>query len=122
MEPYSSDDVKRRKKKHNFERHEPEKGFKLLKREFEISGTNYRIQVGLLNGRYLFNILDDKTLVDSHVFEDRDNDRFGLSRQNSTVGWILRVAHELKIDHHPLAESVVDMMKYLTFISSDQLL
>jgi len=122
MEPYSSDDVIRRKEKYFFERREPEEGFKLLKREFEISGTNYRIEVGVLNGRYVFNLLDDKTLIDSHVFEYEEHDHFGLPRQNLVVGWVMRVTHELNIDIHQIVKTFVEMMKYLIYINSDQLL
>ncbi len=70
-----------------------EKGFEPLTSQLGISGTSYRLQLGLINEKWASRILRGKDVIDSYVYKERDlggkgEDTFPVL--NFIVGWVLR--------------------------------
>lgn len=114
MEPYSADDAKRRKDKFFFNKRESGKGFNVFKMHFEITGTSYILELGILNGNYMFILLDDKKLIDSYIVRDEDLYQFCLPRMNLVYGWVLRIEEKIpNLDIFQSGETIQKMMTYL---------
>ncbi|MHA1293553.1 MAG: hypothetical protein ACTSQJ_12920 [Promethearchaeota archaeon] len=67
-----------------------EKGFEPLTSQLGISGTSYRLQLGLINEKWASRILKGKDVIDSYVYKDEDISESGAPNQNLIVGWVLR--------------------------------
>jgi hypothetical protein len=66
-----------------------EKGFEPLSSQLGIAGTSYRIQLGLINGRWASRLLKGNNVIDSYIYKDEDV-HGDYPNQNIIVGWVLR--------------------------------
>ena len=96
MDPYSADDIKRRKKDNSF----------------SIPGTKYRIQFGLINGIKAICLLKDNTVIDYYYYEE-DSSASGFLNQKLIVGWVLRTVAIPNINPHQIMKRVQILTKHL---------
>jgi len=66
------------------------KSYVPLSPQLGISGTSYRIELGLLNDKWAFRLLKGKDIIDISVFKDKDLSTYGIPNQNLIVRWVLR--------------------------------
>ena len=121
MDPYSADDIKRRKDKSFFNRRELEKDFKPLSNQLVIPGTLYTIQLGLINGKLASFLLKFNTLIESYVYKDEDLSASGFPNQNLIVGWVLRTVAIPNINPHQIMKTVQALTKQLIENRDDHL-
>lgn len=87
-----------------------EKGFIPLSSELGISGTSYRIQLGLINGKWASRLLKGKNIIDSYVYKDEDTSG-GFPNQNLIVGWVLRTIAIPNINPHQVMKTTQALVK-----------
>jgi len=88
-----------------------EKGFQPLSSQLGISGTSYRIQLGLINGKFATRLLKGKSVIDSYVFKDEDISESGIPNQNLIVGWVLRTVAIPNINPHQVMKTTQALVK-----------
>ena len=88
-----------------------EKGFQPLSSQLGISGTSYRIQLGLINGKFAIRLLKGKSVIDSYVFKDEDISESGIPNQNLIVGWVLRTVAIPNINPHQVMKTTQALVK-----------
>ncbi|TKJ22163.1 MAG: hypothetical protein CEE42_13190 [Promethearchaeota archaeon Loki_b31] len=88
-----------------------EKGFQPLSSQLGISGTSYRIQLGLINGKFATRLLKGKSVIDSYVFKDEDISESGIPNQNLIVGWALRTVAIPNINPHQVMKTTQALVK-----------
>jgi len=64
-----------------------EKGFEPLSSQFGIPGTSYRIQLGLINGKWSFRLLKGNSVITSYVLRDEKSKE--LMKQHDVVKALL---------------------------------
>ena len=87
-----------------------EKGFIPLTGELGISGTSYRIQLGLINEKWASRLLKGKGVLDSYVYKDEDTSG-GFPNQNLIVGWVLRTVAIPNINPHQVMKTTQALVK-----------
>ena len=85
-----------------------EKGFEPLSGQLGISGTSYRIQLGLINDKWASRILKGKNIIDSYVHKDVEGD---FPNQNLIVGWVLRTVAIPNINPHQIMKTTQALCK-----------
>jgi len=85
-----------------------EKGFEPLSSQLGISGTSYRIQLGLINEKWASRILKGKEVIDSYVYKDVEGD---FPNQNLIVGWVLRTVAIPNINPHQIMKTTQALCK-----------
>ncbi|GAH65183.1 unnamed protein product, partial [marine sediment metagenome] len=88
-----------------------EKGFEPLSSQLGIPGTSYRIQLGLINGKFATRLLKGKSVIDSYVFKDEDITESGIPNQNLIVGWVLRTVAIPNINPHQVMKTTQALVK-----------
>ena len=88
-----------------------EKGFEPLSSQLGIPGTSYRIQLGLINGKFATRLLKGKSVLDSYVFKDEDVSESGIPNQNLIVGWVLRTVAIPNINPHQVMKTTQALVK-----------
>jgi hypothetical protein len=88
-----------------------EKGFEPLSSQLGIPGTSYRIQLGLINGKFATRLLKGKSVIDSYVFKDEDISESGIPNQNLIVGWVLRTVAIPNINPHQVMKTTQALVK-----------
>jgi len=88
-----------------------EKGFEPLSSQLGIPGTSYRIQLGLINGKFATRLLKGKSVLDSYVFKDEDVSESGIPNQNLIVGWVLRTIAIPNINPHQVMKTTQALVK-----------
>jgi len=88
-----------------------EKGFEPLSSQLGISGTSYRIQLGLINDKFAIRLLKGNSVIDSYVFKDEDVTESGIPNQNLMVGWVLRTVAIPNINPHQVMKTIQALAK-----------
>ena len=88
-----------------------EKGFIPLTGELGISGTSYRIQLGLINEKWASRLLKGRNVIDSYVYKDEDT-AGGFPNQNLIVGWVLRTLAIPNINPHQVMRTVQTLARW----------
>ncbi len=87
-----------------------ERGFIPLTSELGISGTSYRIQLGLINDKWASRLLKGRNVIDSYVYKDEDA-QGGFPNQNLIVGWVLRTVAIPNINPHQVMKTTQALVK-----------
>ncbi len=88
-----------------------EKGFQPLSSQLGIPGTSYRIQLGLINGKFAIRLLKGNSVIDSYVFKDEDISESGIPNQNLMVSWVLRTVAIPNINPHQVMKTIQALVK-----------
>ena len=88
-----------------------EKGFEPLSSQLGIPGTSYRIQLGLINGKWTSRLLKGNDIIESYVYKDEDLSTAGFPNQNLIVGWVLRTVAIPNINPHQIMKTVQALTK-----------
>ena len=121
MDPYSADDIKRRKSDSYFNGHDSEKVFKPLTSQFVIPVTRFRIQFGVINGKWASVLLRDNKVIATHIYKEEDLSAIGFPNQNLIVGWVLRTVAIPNINPHEIMKLIQTMTKQLIANRDDHL-
>ncbi len=87
-----------------------EQGFIPLTGQLGISGTSYRLQLGLINEKWAVRLLRGKDVLDSYVFKDEDSSG-GFPNQNLIVGYVLRTVAIPNINPHQVMKTTQALVK-----------
>lgn len=87
-----------------------ERGFEPLSSQLGIPGTSYRIQLGLINGKWASRLLKGKDILESYVYKDEDTEG-GFPNQNLIVGWVLRTVAIPNINPHQVMKTTQALVK-----------
>jgi len=90
MEPYSADDVKRRKDNFFIPERALEKVFKPLTSQFEISGTKYWLQFGTIESEWASVLLVDNKVISACVYKEDKLSKLCFPNIYNVVGWLSR--------------------------------
>ncbi len=88
-----------------------EKGFIPLTSQLGISGTSYRLQLGLINDKWASRILKGSEVIDSFVYKDDDIAQDGMPNSNLIVGWCLRTIAIPNINPHQIMKTTQVLVK-----------
>ena len=88
-----------------------EKGFEPLTSQLGIPGTSYRIQLGLINGKWASRLLKGQNVIDSYIYKDEDIAEGGFPNQNLIVGWVLRTVAIPNINPHQVMKTTQALVK-----------
>jgi len=88
-----------------------EKGFEPLSSQLGVPGTSYRIQLGLINGKFAIRLLKGNSVIDSYIFKDEDISESGIPNQNLMVGWVLRTVAIPNINPHQVMKTIQALAK-----------
>ncbi len=88
-----------------------EKGFIPLTSQLGISGTSYRLQLGLINDKWASRILKGSEVIDSIVYKDDDIAQDGMPNSNLIVGWCLRTIAIPNINPHQIMKTTQVLVK-----------
>jgi hypothetical protein len=88
-----------------------EKGFEPLTSQLGIPGTSYRIQLGLINGKWASRLLKGQDVIDSYVYKDEDLGDTGFPNQNLIVGWVIRTVAIPNINPHQIMKTTQALVK-----------
>ena len=88
-----------------------EKGFEPLSSQLGIPGTSYRVQLGLINGKFATRLLKGNSVIDSYVFKDEDITESGIPNQNLIVSWVLRTVAIPNINPHQVMKTTQALVK-----------
>ncbi len=76
-----------------------------------ISGTSYRLQLGLINKRWASRLLKGKDVIDSYVYKDAEMGDGDFPNQNYIVGWVLRTITLPNINPHQIMKTTQALIK-----------
>ncbi len=84
--------------------------FKVLTSQLGVPGTSYRLQLGLINGKWACRLLKGKNVIDSYVFKDVDvlDD---IPNQNRIVSWVLMTVAIPNINPHQIMKTTQALVK-----------
>ncbi|MFW9951792.1 MAG: zinc ribbon domain-containing protein [Candidatus Thorarchaeota archaeon] len=88
-----------------------EKGFEPLTSQLGIPGTSYRIQLGLINGKWTSRLLKGQDVIDSYIYKEEDLGDTGFPNQNLIVGWVIRTVAIPNINPHQIMKTVQALVK-----------
>ena len=89
-----------------------EKDFQPLTSEIGIPGTSYRIQLGLIDGKWASRLLKGRGVIDSYILKDGDVED-GIPKLNLFVGWLLRALANPNINPHQIMVTIQGLIKSL---------
>lgn len=69
------------------DRYMSELGFEPLTSQLGIAGTSYRLQLGLINGKWACRLLKGKQVIDCYIFKDTSIEE--LPNTNQIINWVL---------------------------------
>ncbi|MFX1427549.1 MAG: zinc ribbon domain-containing protein [Promethearchaeota archaeon] len=87
-----------------------ERGFEPLTSQLGVPGTSYRIQLGLINGKWASRLLKGRDVIESYVYKDEDVEG-GFPNQNLIVGWVLRTVAIPNINPHQVMKTTQALVK-----------
>ena len=87
-----------------------EQGFIPLTGQLGISGTSYRLQLGLINGKWASRIMKGKNVLDSYVYKEMEVEG-EYPNQNYIVGWVLRTVAIPNINPHQIMKTTQALVK-----------
>ena len=87
-----------------------EQGFIPLTGQLGISGTSYRLQLGLINGKWASRLLKGKDVLDSYVYKEMEVEG-EYPNQNFIVGWVLRTVAIPNINPHQIMKTTQALVK-----------
>lgn len=87
-----------------------EQGFIPLTSQLGISGTSYRLQLGLINEKWASRIMKGKDVIDSYVYKETEISG-EFPNQNYIVGWVLRTVAIPNINPHQIMKTVQALVK-----------
>jgi hypothetical protein len=88
-----------------------EKGFEPLSSQLGIAGTSYRIQLGLINGKWASRLMKGNSIIDSYVYKDEDVTEGGYPNLNYIVGWVIRTVAIPNINPHQIMKTTQVLVK-----------
>ncbi len=87
-----------------------EQGFIPLTGQLGISGTSYRLQLGLINGKWASRLMKGKDVLDSYVYKEMEVEG-EYPNQNFIVGWVLRTVAIPNINPHQIMKTTQALVK-----------
>lgn len=87
-----------------------EQGFIPLTGQLGISGTSYRLQLGLINGKWASRIMKGTDVLDSYVYKEMEVEG-EYPNQNYIVGWVLRTVAIPNINPHQIMKTTQALVK-----------
>ena len=88
-----------------------EQGFIPLSSQLGISGTSYRLQLGLINNKWASRMLKGRDVLDSYIFKDVEMGDGDFPNQNYIVGWVLRTVAIPNINPHQIMKTTQALIK-----------
>ena len=85
-----------------------EQGFIPLTSQLGIPGTSFRLQLGLINGKWASRLLKGNNVIDSYVYKDIEGD---FPNQNLIVGWVLRTVAIPNMNPHQIMKTTQALVK-----------
>lgn len=113
MDPYSADDIERRRNNWFNPRVGFEKRFQPLTDRFEVSGTKYQIQSGTIDGEWASLLLVDNKVIRACVFRNKDLNKLGLPNFYYVNRWLMRIVVSLEANPHELFKTTKRMVEQL---------
>jgi len=113
MDPYSADDIKRRKDEPFIPRGASEKKFQPLTSQFEISGTKYGIQFGRIDSEWASVLLVDNRIIRACVYKKENLSKLNFPNLYNVVGWLLITAVMPKVYPRELMKLISRMLDQL---------
>ena len=98
IDPYSTDDIKRKKDNFFLSGRESEKGFEPRTSPFEISGTSFLIQFGTINEQWASVLLRGNNVIATHIYNEEDLSGCSFPNQSLVVDWVMGIAAIPDID------------------------
>jgi hypothetical protein len=71
--------------------------------QLEIPGTSFRLQLGLIDGKWSSRILKGNKVIDSYVYKDIKGD---FPNHNLIVGWVLRTIAISNMNPHQIMKTI----------------
>lgn len=68
-----------------------EKEFIILTEKINIRPSPHKIQLGMVNYRFVLHILKENEVIDSKLYDNRNPGVFGFPNLNDLVAWVLRI-------------------------------
>ena len=84
--------------------------FQPLTSQLGVPGTSYRLQLGLINGKWASRLLKGKEVIDSYVFKDEDV-QGDIPNQNRIVSWVLMTVAIPNINPHQIMKTTQALVK-----------
>lgn len=87
-----------------------EQGFVPLTSQLGISGTSYRLQLGLITNKWASRILKGNEVLDFYMFKDEEIDQ-DIPNSNYVVGWVLRTINLPNVNAYSIMKAVQALLK-----------
>ncbi|MFX1408926.1 MAG: zinc ribbon domain-containing protein [Promethearchaeota archaeon] len=84
--------------------------FEPLTSQLGVPGTSYRLQLGLINGKWASRLLKGNEVIDSYVFKDEDV-QGDIPNQNRIVSWVLMTVAIPNINPHQIMKTTQALVK-----------
>ena len=84
--------------------------FEPLTSQLGVPGTSYRLQLGLINGKWASRLLKGKEVIDSYIFKDEDV-QGNIPNQNRIVSWVLMTVAIPNINPHQIMKTTQALVK-----------
>ena len=84
--------------------------FEPLTSQLGVPGTSYRLQLGLINGKWASRLLKGKEVIDSYIFKDEDVSD-DIPNQNRIVSWVLMTVAIPNINPHQIMKTTQALVK-----------
>ena len=88
-----------------------EKGFIPLSSQLGIPGISYRIQLGMINDKWVSRLLKGNDVIDSYIYKDKDVGEQGFPNQNKIVDRVLRTIANQNINPHQIRYLLDNILK-----------
>jgi len=75
-----------------------------------IAGTSYRLQIGLINGKWSIRLLKGKSIIDVFICKDEDIEG-DFPNQDKIINWVLRTIVIPNINPHHIRKTVQILLK-----------
>ncbi|MFW9867274.1 MAG: zinc ribbon domain-containing protein [Candidatus Thorarchaeota archaeon] len=86
------------------------KGFEPMSSHLGIPGAKYRLQLGLINGKWAYRLLKGNDVIDSYVYKDEDI-HGGFPNLNLIVGWVIRTVANPNINPYLIMKTTQALVK-----------
>ncbi|MFX0042602.1 MAG: hypothetical protein ACFE8L_06805 [Candidatus Hodarchaeota archaeon] len=84
--------------------------FEPLTSQLGVPGTSYRLQLGLINGKWASRLLKGTEVIDSYIFKDEDV-ADDIPNQNRIVSWVLMTVAIPNINPHQIMKTTQALVK-----------